>query len=51
MPTLVRVLGGVTIRRAIAAERDAACLTSPQMNPVVADLRAFFAFTALRLFD
>jgi hypothetical protein len=51
MPALVRVLGGVTIRRGVATEGDAACLTSPQMNPVVADLHAFFAFKALRPFD
>jgi hypothetical protein len=51
MPALVRVLGGMTIRRAVATEGDAACLTSPQMNPVVADLHAFFAFAALRPFD
>ena len=51
MPALMRVLGGVTIRRGVATEGDAACLTSPQMNPVVADLHAFFAFAALRPFD
>ena len=47
----MRVLGGVMIRRGVATEGDAACLTSPQMNPVVADLHAFFAFAALRPFD
>jgi hypothetical protein len=51
MPALVRVLGGVMIWRGVATEGDAACLTSPQMNPVVANLHAFFAFAALRLFD
>lgn len=51
MPTLVRVFSGVPVRRTVAAERDAACLAGPQMNPVVADLHAFFAFAALRLFD
>ena len=45
------VLAGVPIWRAIAAERDAACLAGPQMNPVRADLHAFFAFAALRLLD
>ena len=47
----MRVLAGVTVRRAVAAERDAAFLAGPQMHPVCADLHAFFAFTALRLFD
>jgi hypothetical protein len=51
MPALVRVPGGMTIRRGVATEGDAACLTSPQMHPLVADLYAFFAFVALRLFD
>ncbi len=47
----MRVLAGVTVRRAVAAERDAAFLAGPQMHPVCADLHAFFAFAALRLFD
>jgi hypothetical protein len=51
MPALMRVPGSVTIRRGVATKGDAAYLTSPQMNPVVADLHAFFAFKALRPFD
>ena len=51
MPALVRVLAGVTVRRAVAAERDAAFLARSQMHPVCAGLHAFFAFAALRLFD
>jgi hypothetical protein len=51
MPALMGVLGGVMIRRGVATESDAAGLTSPQMNPVVADFHAFFAFAALRRFD
>ena len=47
----VRVLAGVTVRRTIAAERDAALLARAQMHPVCPDLHAFFAFAALRLFD
>ena len=51
MPALVRVFAGVTVRRAVAAERDAAFLARSQMHPVCAGLHAFFAFAALRLFD
>jgi hypothetical protein len=51
MPALVRVFAGVTVRRAVAAERDAAFLARSQMHPGCADLHAFFAFAALRLFD
>ena len=51
MPALMRVFGGVPIWRAVAAERDAAFLAGPQMNPIVADLHAFFAFPALRLLN
>ena len=51
MSTLARVFGCVTVRRAIAAERHAAFLACAQMNPVVADLNALFAFRAFRLFD
>ena len=47
----VRVFSGVPIWRAVAAERDAAFLAGPEMHPVCADLHAFFAFAALRLFD
>ncbi len=46
----MRVFAGVLIRRAVAAERDATCLTGPQMNPVCTDLHALFAFAALRMF-
>jgi hypothetical protein len=47
----VRVFTGVLIRRAVAAKRNSTCLTRPQMHPVAADLYAFFAFPAFRLFD
>lgn len=51
MPGCVRVFSGVTIWRAIAAERDAALLARAQMYPACPDLHAFFAFAALGLFD
>ena len=51
MSTGVRVFAGVLIRRAVAAQRDSTRLARPQMNPVAADLYAFFAFAALRLLD
>jgi hypothetical protein len=51
VPGSVGMFAGVTIRRAIAAERDAASLTSAQMNPLRTDLYALFAFPSLRLFD
>ena len=47
----VRVFGGVFVRRAIAAQRYAACLACPQMHPVATDLYALFAFGAFRLFN
>ena len=47
----MRVFASVSIWRAVAAERDATCLAGAQMNPVGADLHAFFAFAALRLLD
>ena len=47
----VRVFGGVFVRRAIAAQRYAACLARPQMHPITADLYALFAFEAFRLLD
>jgi len=47
----VRVFAGVPIRRAVAAKRGSTRLAGAQMNPIFADLYAFFAFTALRLFD
>jgi hypothetical protein len=51
MPGRVRVFACVTIRRAVAAERNAALLARTQMNPVRPDLYAFGAFAALRLLD
>jgi hypothetical protein len=51
MPARVRVFARMMVWRAVATERDSTCLTRPQMNPVGADLDAFFAFEALRLFD
>ena len=51
MSTGVRVFAGVLIRRAIAAQRNSTCLARPQMNPVAADLYAFFAFATMRLLD
>ena len=47
----MRVFGRVVVRRAVAAKRDSTSLAGPQMNPLRADLYAFFAFAALRLFD
>ena len=51
MSRRVRVFAGVPVRRAVAAKRNSTCLAGAQMNPRCADLYAFFAFTALRLFD
>ena len=51
MSTGVRVLAGVLIRRAVAAQRDSALLARPQMHPVGADLYAFLAFATMRLLD
>lgn len=51
MSTGMRVFAGVLIRRAVAAQRNSTCLTRPQMNPVAADLNAFFAFATMRLLD
>jgi hypothetical protein len=45
------VFAGMSIRGAVTAQRDATCLARPQMNPVAADLHAFRAFPALRMFD
>jgi hypothetical protein len=47
----VRVLAGVLIRRAVAAQRNSTRLARPQMHPVAPDLNAFFAFAAMRLLD
>ena len=49
--TGMRVFAGVLIRRAVAAQRDSTRLARPQMNPVAADLYAFFAFATMRLLD
>ena len=51
MSTSVRMFAGVLIRRAVAAQRDSTCLARSQMNPVAADLDAFFAFATMRLLD
>jgi hypothetical protein len=51
MSTGVGVFAGVLIRGAVAAQRNSTCLTRPQMNPVTADLYAFFAFAPMRLLD
>jgi hypothetical protein len=51
MSTGVGVFAGVLIRGAVAAQRNSTCLARPQMNPVAADLNAFFAFATMRLLD
>ena len=51
MSTSMRMFAGMLIRRTVAAKRYSTCLACAQMNPVAADLDAFFAFTALRLLD
>jgi hypothetical protein len=51
MSASVRMFAGVLIWRAVAAQRDSTCLARPQMNPVAADLYAFFAFATMRLLD
>lgn len=47
----MRMFAGVLVRRAVAAERHAACLAGPQMNPAITNLYALFAFPALGLLD
>ena len=47
----MRVLACMPVWRAVATERDSTRLAGPQMNPVGADLNAFFAFGTLRLLD
>ena len=47
----MRVLGRVAIRRAIAAQCDAALLAAAQMHPLRADLHAFSAFRSFWVFD
>jgi hypothetical protein len=49
--TGMRVLAGVLIRRAVAAQRDSTRLARPEMHPIGTDLYAFFAFATLRLLD
>ena len=44
------VFAGVTIWRAIAAERHPARLAGAQMHPVGTDLYAFYALAAIWLF-
>jgi hypothetical protein len=51
MSTGVRVLAGVLIWRAVAAQRDSTRLARPEMHPIGTDLYALFAFTAFRLLD
>jgi len=51
MRTGVRVLAGVLIRRAVAAQRYSTRLARPEMHPVGTDLYAFFAFATMRLLD
>ena len=41
----------MTIRRAIATECGTTCLTSPQVDPVRADLYALIAFTMFGMLD
>jgi hypothetical protein len=45
------MLARVLVRRVVAAQRLAALLASPQMNPARANLDAFFTLVAFRLFD
>ena len=49
--TCVRVFTGMLIRRTVAAQRYAARLARPEMDPVAADLYAFIALAAMRLLD
>ena len=51
MPGGVRMFGGMPVGRAVAAARHAARLAGAQMHPPIADLHAFLAFRALRLFN
>ena len=47
----VGVLGGVAIRRTVAAERHAARLAGPQMDPVSVNLHALLTFPLFRVRD
>jgi len=51
MPTRARVLGRVPIGRVVAAQRRAALLARPQVDPLSADLHALIALMALRMLD
>ena len=51
MHTGVRVLAGVLIRRAVAAQRDSTRLARSEMHPMRTDLHTFFAFAPMRLLD
>jgi hypothetical protein len=51
MSARTSVLGGMAIRRIITAQRCAASLTGPQMDPSGAYLYALFALTPLRMPD
>ena len=51
MAAISRVFAGVTIRRAVAAQGDAALLTGAQVNPFRADLNALGALRVITLFD
>jgi len=51
MPARTRVSRRVVVRGAVATERGAAFLTGPQVNPSTADLHAFVALSAFRVFD
>src|SRR5688572_25974988 len=50
MTAAARVLAGVTIRRGVAAQRDAADLARPQMHPRIASLDAGLAGARARRF-
>ena len=51
MATRARVFRSVFVGRIVAAERFAAFLACPQVNPGCADLYALFAFSALWQLD
>ncbi len=51
MPAFMRVLRRMAIRRVVTTQRRAAGLTRPKMDPLRADLHAFFADPSLRMFD
>ena len=51
MPARARVFARVAVGRAVAAQRRAALLTHPQMDPLRAALHALAALSPLRVFD